>query len=187
MSNEQLYEINEWYSLLQQIASKNLVTGLPTLEDLRYYYDTGVTPEEAFQSLYPPAPVTVDNATSLPVTSEAVSEDEPTQELALAREIAEGRVTEADVLKRVVGKSFTMLPGGSTLICEITLENGFVAHGQSIASAGEKPSDTQAKALTNAIKEVWDKEVYLARERAYRQRLADIAKASIGLTDQSGS
>jgi hypothetical protein len=40
------------------------------------------------------------------------------------------RLKPGDILKKVKGVTFTRLPSGKTLICEITLENGFTVRGE---------------------------------------------------------
>jgi hypothetical protein len=176
--------LEEWYSLLQQYASERGTVGLPVMENISAYYDSGYTVEDTYDTLFPRQPVTVIDDGVVGINS--LREEQNTQELAIANGVPEPSVTEQDVMKKIVRKTFTLLPGGTTVICEIVMQNGFVAHGQSIMGAGETSNTSaQAKALTNAVREVWDKEVYLFREMAYRAHLAEIAKASIGITDQS--
>jgi len=174
--------LKDWYSRLQQYTSERGQTGLPPMSALELTYMAGNSVEDAFLQLYPPAPVTIEQAPAI------VEEEAPVTALAIAASVSPTGVSEEDVLKKVADKSFTVLPSGKVVLCEIVMQNGHVAHGQSILGDSETSMQSaQSKALQAAIKEVWKFEVYLARETAYRQRMAEIAAMALKLTDQSNA
>lgn len=183
--------IEEWYDQLQQYASGQGQAGLPPQDALQSLYDQELTPQEAFEKLWPPArevieaePSTI--ASGTPIEQEAQSEDD--QAIALAESFNEPRVTEEDVIKKIVKKTFTLLPSGSVVICEIITQNGFIAMGKSVMGPGETSNvSAQSKALQDAVRQVWSNEVYLLREQQYQSAMAKLRAQTVAIEDQSGS
>jgi hypothetical protein len=173
--------LEEWYKALTRYASERGTTGLPAQDDISSLWVAGHSAEDSYDLLYPREPVTIEQQVS--VASE-VPLSAPEQAVALARSIEIPRVTEEDVLRKVVSRTFTTLPGGRAVVCEITMENGHLAHGDSKLSTDSMDSLQAARtnALTNAIKAVWSYEVYLMRETLYREALAKRAEDSIGIS-----
>lgn len=77
------------------------------------------------------------------------------------------RLTPTDIDQAIVAKTFTKLPSGKCMICEITLKNGFTVRGESACVSidnfdkeiGEKIS------YENARDKVWLLEGYLLQEK----------------------
>lgn len=184
---------DEWYKELTRVASVNGVSALPAWDGVAVLYESDMSPEQAYAYLYPPQPVTVDaepvDTLEESQTTTLVTTGEKSKELELAEAIPSPRVTEADVLAKIVNKQFMLTPSGRTIICEITLRNGFTARGESsqVFVNGINDKVGQANALTAAVRKAWEYEAYLLRETLYLQELAKIAKASIGIGVDSDS
>lgn len=84
-----------------------------------------------------------------------------------AKGLTAPRLTPADIDATIVGETFTLMPSGKCLVCELTLRNGFTVRGEaSVVSRenfdreiGEKVSRQKAK------DQVWAFEGYLLQER----------------------
>lgn len=85
------------------------------------------------------------------------------------------RLTPADIDAAIVDKTFTVLPSGKTMICELVLRNGFTVIGKSAVVSidnfdqeiGEKVS------YENARNEVWQLEAYLLQDRVNIDQIND--------------
>lgn len=77
-----------------------------------------------------------------------------------------------DIEGVIVSKSFTILPSGKTMICELILKNGFSVRGEAsvvsldnfVQEIGEKIS------YENAVDKVWQVEGYLLQQKLYEAR-----------------
>lgn len=80
------------------------------------------------------------------------------------------KVTQEQVEAKIKNKSFTILPSGKTMICELTLENGFTVHGD--ASVVDKANFVQEIgeqiSYKRAMDKIWEIEGYLMQERMYQ-------------------
>lgn len=176
----------QWYNELVMIASSNLRT-VPPMTLLVEVFNNGVSPMEAYESLYP--------ETGLAATPlETIEEEQATdltdihevneQELAairLAESIEPAGITEAQVLAKIVKKTFTRMPSGRTIVCEITMQNGFTARGESsvVLEGYGDPEVGKSQALVRAVQSVWSYEAYLLREVLYQQ-----SKPKVGLIER---
>lgn len=180
--------IDEWYRQLTQYAAArgNVVPASADIELLYHKRDLSV--EDAYLSLYPPEPVTIEHQTGVEPPRE-MAELEPMTRQELAEAVAASdapKVTEADIIARIVKKSYTIMPAGRTVICEITMVNGWTHHGKSTPVSNDDLHIRQAqtRAFMDAIQVAWPMEAYLLRERLYQVELARIANATIGITKQ---
>jgi len=80
------------------------------------------------------------------------------------------RVSMSDILAKVVNTEYHLLPGTTTTICHITLQNGFIILGQSACvDPGEYNQALGEKyAFEDAIDKIWQLEGYLLAERRYQ-------------------
>ncbi len=79
------------------------------------------------------------------------------------------RLKPSDIDKVIVDKTFTILPSGKCMICEITLKNGFTVRGESscvsVANFDEEVGmDISEK---DARDKIWGFEAYLLQEKVY--------------------
>lgn len=96
--------------------------------------------------------------------------DEDIEKEIVAKNLNAPRLTPNLVEGAIVSETYTILPGGRTTICELTLQNGFTVRGESSCVSienfdkdlGEKISRDDAK------NKVWLLEAYLLKEKIYR-------------------
>lgn len=80
------------------------------------------------------------------------------------------KVNPQDVDALVTKKTFTLLPSGKVMICEITLPNGFVVTGQAgVVDLAEFSRDIgEQVAYENALNQVWMIAGYQLQERLHQ-------------------
>lgn len=182
--------IEQWYSELTQIASRYGTAGLPAQADIQALFEAGFNAQESYDQLYPPAPVTLQQestqaAVQLPYHEGMTGAQ--ADALILAQSIETPRVTEQDILNKIIDKTFTLMPSGRTIICEITMTNGFTFQGKCTPVVVDEKSTliAQAKALVDAVHNAWPYYGFLLREELYRAELARVAKQSLGIAYQA--
>lgn len=84
------------------------------------------------------------------------------------------KVTLNDILAKVKGVTYTVLPNGRTTICQLTLENGYTVEGKSacVDIANYNKALGEQYAYKDAIDKIWELEGYLLSESLYRRRVA---------------
>lgn len=81
------------------------------------------------------------------------------------------RLSPAHVDACIVGTTFTTLPSGKVMVCELTLRNGFTVRGEAStvskenfdAEVGQRVSYDRARA------KIWELEGYLLQQRLHDQ------------------
>ena len=79
------------------------------------------------------------------------------------------RLCPADIDKVIVGKTFTNLPSGKCMICEITLKNGFTVRGESACVSKDNFDQEIGEKISyeDARNKIWGFEGYLLQERVH--------------------
>lgn len=79
------------------------------------------------------------------------------------------RLTPADIDAAVVSESFTVLPSGKAMVCELILRNGFSVRGESACVSKENFNFEigQKIAREDARNKVWLLEGYALQERLF--------------------
>ena len=79
------------------------------------------------------------------------------------------RLTPQDIDRAIAGETFTVLPSGKAMVCELTLENGFTVRGESACVSKENfDYEIGCKiARENARSKVWELEGYLLQQKLY--------------------
>lgn len=83
------------------------------------------------------------------------------------------KVTLEHIKSKIISETFTRLPSGKCLICELTLENGFTVRGEAcvvdprnyVQEIGEQIS------RENAVDKIWQLEGYLLQENLNKGKL----------------
>lgn len=80
------------------------------------------------------------------------------------------KITQEHINSKLRGITYTLLPSGRVLVCEITLENGFTVRGE---SAVLNPADFDMEigkeiSFRNAVEKVLQLEAYLLQEKLYK-------------------
>ena len=80
-------------------------------------------------------------------------------------------VTMNDMMDKVKGATYTVLPNGRTTICQLTLENGFTVEGKSACVSIENFNKALGEqyAYNDAINNMWQLEGYLLAERLHKE------------------
>ncbi len=67
----------------------------------------------------------------------------------------------------IVGETFTKLPSGKCMICELTLKNGFTVRGESACVSKANFNEDIGKTISrkDAREKIWALEAYLLQER----------------------
>ena len=80
------------------------------------------------------------------------------------------RLTPDDIDAKIVDKTFTVLPSCKSMICEITLENGFTVRGESACVSVDNFDVEISEKISyeNARNKVWQLEGYLLQEKVFK-------------------
>lgn len=85
--------------------------------------------------------------------------DQSTELMIQASQPTAARVTPEDVAAAIVGETYTILPSGRSMVCELTLfeENGFTVRGESAVVNIENFREEIGRKISreNAVNEVW--------------------------------
>ena len=81
------------------------------------------------------------------------------------------RLTPEDISNKIRGFTFTNLPSGRCIICEVTLANGHTVIGESYCVSRENFDQEigEEVAFNNAKDKIWQFEAYLLKERLYNR------------------
>lgn len=87
------------------------------------------------------------------------------------------RVTEEMIKEQIVNKTFTTLPSGKVIVCELTLKNGFSVRGEAsvvdkenfVQEIGEKIS------YDDAFNKIWALLGYEMQTKLYKKKLKEKA------------
>lgn len=81
------------------------------------------------------------------------------------------RVTPDLIASVIVGETYTKLPSGRTLICELTLKNGYTVRGESSCVIIENFDLDLGKKISreDAKNKVWQLEGYLLKEQLFNK------------------
>ena len=79
------------------------------------------------------------------------------------------RLSHTDIGADIVGETFTMLPSGKVMVCELMLRNGCSVRGEASVIRNEKFNEQTGRNISR--KRAYDKvrqlEVYLLQQRCY--------------------
>ena len=80
------------------------------------------------------------------------------------------RLTPDHIDSVIAGETYTNLPDGRTVICQLTLKNGFTVTGESACASPENFNAEigQKIAYENARNKIWQLEGYLLKEKLYQ-------------------
>ena len=81
------------------------------------------------------------------------------------------KVTMERILSKVDSESYTILPSGKVMVCELILKNGFSVRGEAavVDPANFVYSIGQEISKQNAIDAMWQLEGYLLQEELYNK------------------
>lgn len=79
------------------------------------------------------------------------------------------RLTPASIDAVIVDETFTVLPSGKVMVCELTLRNGFTVRGEAatVSKANFDHEIGQRISRENARSKVWEVEGYLLQQQLF--------------------
>jgi hypothetical protein len=82
------------------------------------------------------------------------------------------RLRPADIDAVIVSATYTVMPSGKTMVCELTLRNGFTVRGEGSAVSKENFNEEIGRKVSEekAREKIWELEGYLLAQRLYEQR-----------------
>jgi hypothetical protein len=80
------------------------------------------------------------------------------------------KVTMERILTKIVSETYTTLPSGKVLVCELMLENGFSVRGEAAVVSKENFNEEIGRKISkeNAVNNIWQLEGYLLQEELYK-------------------
>ena len=80
------------------------------------------------------------------------------------------RLSPADIERVIVDVTYTTMPSGKAMVCEITLANGFTVRGESAVVKKENFREDIGREISykRAHDKIWELEGYLLQERCWR-------------------
>ena len=79
------------------------------------------------------------------------------------------RLCPADIDRVIISETYTILPSGKCMICELILKNGFSIRGESACVSKENFNEEIGRKLSyeDARNKVWGFEAYLLQEKLF--------------------
>jgi len=108
----------------------------------------------------------VQSTTSVPTLT-----DEQFEQRIRALGLAAPRVTPEHIKQLIVGETYTILPSGKVMVCELTLRNGFSVRGESAVVSKENFNEEtgRIKSRQRAVDKIWELEGYLLQDTLYKR------------------
>lgn len=101
-----------------------------------------------------------------------MSNEQEIEQAIVEKGLTAPRLTPADVDAAIVSESFTILPSGKVMVCELTLRNGFTVRGDAATVSKENFNVAIGKRISreNAREKVWELEGYLLQQRIHQHK-----------------
>ena len=99
-----------------------------------------------------------------------MTDDEATEAMIQERNLNAPRLSPEKIDAVIVGETFTTLPSGKVMVCELTLKNGFTVRGEAavVSKANFNEEVGQKVSRENARAKVWELEGYLLQEKLFQ-------------------
>lgn len=80
------------------------------------------------------------------------------------------RITPDHIDSLIVNETYTVLPSGKVMVCELTLKNGFTVRGEgsAVSKANFNQEIGREVSRKNAREQIWQLEGYLLQEQLYK-------------------
>ena len=101
-----------------------------------------------------------------------MSNEQEIEQAIVEKGLTAPRLTPTDVDAAIVSESFTVLPSGKVMVCELTLRNGFTVRGEAATVSKENFNVAIGERISreNAREKVWELEGYLLQQRIYEHK-----------------
>lgn len=101
------------------------------------------------------------------------------EELIQLKGLTRPRLTPRDIDEAITAETYTALPSGKVMVCELTLRNGFTVRGEAAVVSKENFDVEVGRKISrdNARNKVWELEGYLLQQRLFEDaiRLPSVA------------
>lgn len=84
-----------------------------------------------------------------------------------AKGLSAPRLSPTDIDAAIVGETYTTLPSGKVMVCELTMRNGFTVRGEAATVSKANFNEDIGRKISreNARNKVWELEGYLLQQR----------------------
>ena len=81
------------------------------------------------------------------------------------------RITPVIIDSKIKSETYTNLPDGRTVICQLTLENGYTVDGKSACVSKDNFNQEIGNKIAreNAREKIWELEGYLLKQKLYKE------------------
>ena len=95
-----------------------------------------------------------------------------TEDMIQERGLNAPRLTPQRIDAVIVGETYTNLPSGKVMVCELTLKNGFTVRGEAAVVSKENFNEEVGRKISreNARSKVWELEGYLLQNRLFEEK-----------------
>lgn len=85
----------------------------------------------------------------------------------LAKGLTAPRITLDHIQSLIVEETYTVLPSGKVMVCELTLRNGYTVRGEAAVVSRANFNEEIGRKISreNAVRQIWQLEGYLLQER----------------------
>ncbi len=96
-----------------------------------------------------------------------MSDEQQIEQQIVQKGLTAPRLTPSDIDTTIVSETFTVLPSGKVMVCELTLRNGFTVRGEAATVSKANFNEEIGRSISreNAREKVWELEGYLLQER----------------------
>ena len=99
------------------------------------------------------------------------------EQMIQAKGMTRPRLTPQQIDDAIKSESYTKLPSGKVMVCELTLRNGFTVRGEAAVVSKENFNEDIGRKISreNARDKIWELEGYLLQQRLYDEAVEDMA------------
>lgn len=93
------------------------------------------------------------------------------EEMIRKRGLTQPRLTPKDIDKKIKSETYTIMPSGKTIVCELTLLNGFTVRGEASVVSKSNFSEEVGRKISreDARNKVWQLEGYLLQQKLHEE------------------
>lgn len=98
--------------------------------------------------------------------------DEKVEMMIQAKGLTAPRLKPSDIDAKIKDVTYTTLPSGKVMVCEITLENGFTVRGEASTISKSNFDEEIGREISfrNAKDKIWQLEGYLLQDKLYQRQ-----------------
>lgn len=107
------------------------------------------------------------------------------EELIQEKGLTAPRITPDQIDALIVDESYTILPSGRVMVCELILKNGFSVRGESSCVSKENFDKDVGILISrrNAVNQIWQLEAYLLQQKLHEEKELNDLATGLGSLD----